>query len=84
MNQLTCYCRNKVPAARQLREDLLAQSGLVKNETEDAKVTSTDLFTEASKLTVPPVDTDAMERRSQDVVSSANDLMPSVSIFFLD
>ena len=75
--------RNKIVAARQLREELLAQSGVVKNNTEQAKTESTDLYTQASKLDVPDVDTDSMDRRAQDVISESESLLPEVS-FRLD
>ena len=76
------FFRNKIPAARQLREELLGQSGQVKNDTKAAKMESTDLFTQASKLTVPDVDTDSMDLRSLDVITQSQNLLPEVGKLF--
>nr|CAB3263374.1 laminin subunit gamma-1-like [Phallusia mammillata] len=69
---------DKIPAARALRDELIAQSPIVKNNAEAAKNESTDLFTKASKLTVPDVDTEDMDTRSQNIINEAQALIPEI------
>ena len=70
--------RTKIPAARKLREDLLNQSSVVRNNAETAKNESTDLFNAAGKLNVPSVDTEDMNTRAQNIINEADELMPRV------
>jgi len=58
----------------------MLQSPGVKNDAEASKNQSTDLFTEASKLEVPDVDTDEMDARSQTIQSEAEAMLPEVRI----
>lgn len=73
--------RNKIPAAEKLRSDLMEQSVVVKNKAEAAKNESTDIFTNAGKLTVPVVDTEQMDREAQIIQDEAEKLMPQVTAF---
>ncbi|CAK8690685.1 unnamed protein product [Clavelina lepadiformis] len=68
----------KIPAARKLREDLLNQSSVVRNNAETAKNESTDLFNAAGKLNVPSVDTEDMNTRAQNIINEADELMPRI------
>ena len=50
----------------------------MKNITEAAKNVSTDLFTQASKLTIPDVDTDEIDQQAQLITTASQGLMPMV------
>jgi len=69
---------NKLPAATALRDDLLSQSAVVKANAKAAKNEATDLYTQASKLALPDVDTENMETRAVNAQNEAESLMPEV------
>ena len=58
---------------------MLAQSGVVKNITAAARDSSTSLYSQAVKLIVPGVDTDAMDRDAQRITAKSEELLPLVT-----
>jgi len=82
MQNLEDVVEEDLPAVGILRDELLDQSGKMKTKADTVKKQSTDLFTAASKLDLPAIDTDLIISQAKSFLLVIERMTPTIDNLF--